>query len=346
MPVSIAMTSVRGLGPLPGLIEARAGEEVARRAMERVGVLRMPDDMPAPMMPLKDMVSLFDLAATVTGDGLIGLEAGRDMDEFGSWTVYARAAGTLRECLGRLIRGLAYHQSGAALFLSREGPLARLAYHVPIGSPQHRAQHAEHTIPPLLTTFRLYLGPDWSPDRIEVDYPRTRRLLAVSESLAVPIIADAPAPAIVFPAEALDARRLAPQITPPLSLGELRTMVRERAPRTVSGTVSAVVETRLAHGGANLSVVAAHLGLSERTLQRRLGQEGTHFNTLVDEVRLKQAERLLQRDDIQITEVAFRLGFSDPAHFTRAFRRLTSHTPTLYRKALRQHGRAPNDRSA
>ena len=56
------------------------------------------------------------------------------------------------------------------------------------------------------------------------------------------------------------------------------------------------------------------------------------LSTIVDAVRLRHAKRLLQRPDLPMTEIAFRLGYSDPAHFTRAFRRLAKITPTHYRR--------------
>jgi AraC-like DNA-binding protein len=80
---------------------------------------------------------------------------------------------------------------------------------------------------------------------------------------------------------------------------------------------------------------AAHdLGMSARTLQRRLREEGTTHARLVDEVRWALASEMLARD-LAISEVAFALGFSEPAAFHHAFKRWTGLTPSEFRRAVR-----------
>lgn len=332
-PVPVAMTSVRGLGPLPALIEAHEGPGAVQTLFRRLGLTPDVARSAERMIPLRDMVALFDLAAKITGRGLIGIETGRAMgDGFGMWARYARSAPTLGECLARIRRGLAFHQSGGRVHIDTTRPSARLAYHVPIGRPQWRAQHVEHTIPPLIEAMRLYLGPGWTPDRLEVDYPSGRRIAALEDALGTAVEVEMPAVALRFPREALEARRLDPVAEPPLSFHDLRDIVRSRPPATLAGAVAHVVGANIAEGGADLAFVAGQCGMSARTLQRRLDQEGASFTAVVDAVRLRHAKRLLQRPDLPMTEIAFRLGYSDPAHFTRAFRRLAKITPTHYRR--------------
>ena len=71
--------------------------------------------------------------------------------------------------------------------------------------------------------------------------------------------------------------------------------------------------------------------MSVRSLQRRLAEEGLTFSQLVDEVRLEMAVPQLRDRGIRITDVAFGLGYSNPAHFTRAFRRWAGVAPSEYR---------------
>ena len=66
-------------------------------------------------------------------------------------------------------------------------------------------------------------------------------------------------------------------------------------------------------------VVARRLGMSVRTLQRRLGEEGTSFREIRDSVRLSRARRLLTEARLSISEVAERLGFADVSAFDNAF---------------------------
>ncbi len=80
--------------------------------------------------------------------------------------------------------------------------------------------------------------------------------------------------------------------------------------------------------------VAKRLNISARTLQRRLNDWGVTFEELVDEYRRDRALRLLMRADHSVLEIAYSLGYSDPAHFTRAFKRWQGVSPRIYRNAI------------
>lgn len=81
----------------------------------------------------------------------------------------------------------------------------------------------------------------------------------------------------------------------------------------------------------SIDAVARRLGLSVRSLQRRLQLEGTSFAALVDEVRAGLARDYLRDRRLGIGEVAHRLGFSEPSAFSRAFRRWTGQSPRAFR---------------
>jgi AraC-like DNA-binding protein len=82
----------------------------------------------------------------------------------------------------------------------------------------------------------------------------------------------------------------------------------------------------------SLERVARELGMSVRTLKRKLAEEGTTYSVLVDEVQVGRAALLL-RSGCSVDEIADRLGYSDAANFTRAFRRWTGKSPRAYRSA-------------
>lgn len=87
----------------------------------------------------------------------------------------------------------------------------------------------------------------------------------------------------------------------------------------------------LAQGCADTLRMAELLGVSERTLQRRLADIGRSFSDMVEEFRREEAVRLLSKPDLPLVEVASLLGYAEQTSFTRAFRRWTGTTPGAWR---------------
>jgi AraC-like DNA-binding protein len=79
--------------------------------------------------------------------------------------------------------------------------------------------------------------------------------------------------------------------------------------------------------------MAKRLGLTARSLQRRLQDEGTSFQALRDETRRSLADRYLGQG-LSVAEISFLLGFSEPSAFFRAFKRWTGLTPVERRASL------------
>ncbi|WP_036662298.1 AraC family transcriptional regulator [Pandoraea sp. SD6-2] len=82
---------------------------------------------------------------------------------------------------------------------------------------------------------------------------------------------------------------------------------------------------------SKLATISRSVGLSPRTLQRRLNYCGVDFDALRDETRRLEALQLISRGNYSATEIAYMVGYSDQAHFTRAFKRWTGSIPSRYR---------------
>ncbi|HEX4475368.1 MAG TPA: AraC family transcriptional regulator [Polyangiaceae bacterium] len=95
------------------------------------------------------------------------------------------------------------------------------------------------------------------------------------------------------------------------------------------------VQASIAAGGLEVTLeeMAKRLHLSERTLKRRLSALGTSFSELIDAQRREEALLLMRSVDLSVEEVARRVGYSDAANFTRAFRRWTGLSPRAYRRS-------------
>ena len=96
--------------------------------------------------------------------------------------------------------------------------------------------------------------------------------------------------------------------------------------------IRARLRAELGQGGADPSRIACLLGVSERTLQRRLSEGGCSFTDIVDGFRREESARLLCNPHLALVEVANKLGYSEQTSFTRAFKRWTGVTPGSWRR--------------
>ena len=81
-----------------------------------------------------------------------------------------------------------------------------------------------------------------------------------------------------------------------------------------------------------MRAIAGQLGLSRQSLFRKLKAEGATFEEVLDGLRHRLALRYLNGDGLSVKETAFRLGFSEPASFSRAFKRWTGTSPLAARR--------------
>jgi AraC-like DNA-binding protein len=118
-------------------------------------------------------------------------------------------------------------------------------------------------------------------------------------------------------------RMLAPQLE-----GQIKA---NQSQRTIPEQVKWVLKRLLAGNRPDIDVVARELGMSGRTLQRRISEEGTSFRQLLTETRQELVRNYLGDEMLEIAEAAFLLGYEDANSFYRAFRSWTGTTPSVWR---------------
>jgi AraC-like DNA-binding protein len=133
-------------------------------------------------------------------------------------------------------------------------------------------------------------------------------------------------PFLTYNAELLD--MLNPQLE--------RAFEERRAQTSISEQVKWILKRLLTGTRPEMAAVARELGMSDRTLQRRIIDDGATFRQLLLEVRQELAHEYLNRPELDVTEVAYLLGYEDSNSFYRAFRTWEGTTPSHLRAELRR----------
>ncbi|MEQ1493850.1 MAG: helix-turn-helix transcriptional regulator, partial [Terricaulis sp.] len=101
--------------------------------------------------------------------------------------------------------------------------------------------------------------------------------------------------------------------------------------KTVRGTVEALIMPILHTGEVSVETIAAKLNTSRQTLYRQLKDEDATFEQVLDDLRHRMALDYIAARKVSVNETAYLVGFSDPASFSRAFKRWTGKSPREYR---------------
>jgi AraC-like DNA-binding protein len=176
-----------------------------------------------------------------------------------------------------------------------------------------------------------YLGQKWQPSTVYLQIDDLRGLRIGEPLSQADIRAGHPFTAIVLPvsltSEATGIKGL-PVPIQPASAGPGGNALASQP--TFAGSLRQVLRPYLGEE-ADIMLAADLADISVRTLQRRLKQSGLSFSDLIQQARFETACSLLEDPGIRLTDIAFDIGYTDPAHFTRAFRRWAGVTPSAYR---------------
>jgi AraC-like DNA-binding protein len=298
-------------------------------------------------LAVADYIALLDAAARLAKDPLFGLHTGlrARLSTYPYYGLVVCACTTLREAFAQTRRyeGLA-HDLGRSR-LREEGGVATYYWDCPwlAGRTPDEVRHLCDSVLAGIVTFASWLAHARLPV-LEVGLPYPAPAAAIQAVHAqvfearvvygVPVaygrldaaLLDRPVPnadASMFTvlqrhAEALLAARR-----------------RETTEPRVVADVRREVGAQLAGDRARLDDVAAALGLNPRTLQRKLAEAGTSFQAVHDAARQALAEALLRESTLNLTDVAYMLGYREQSSFNRACREWFGNTPARTRERLR-----------
>ncbi|MDP2120335.1 MAG: AraC family transcriptional regulator ligand-binding domain-containing protein [Hoeflea sp.] len=277
--------------------------------------------------------------AMICGDDQFGLKSAAEFQKGASGPFgYAMMnAATVRDCLVFMGRNLS-KISETSICTLEFGP--RAAHFEWTYSPLilHRAQFVDLGVAQTFNHLRAFLGDEVS--RIRVELERKKPINTnLHKQLLTPLISfGAQVNTLILPAEILG--RSNPAADP--RLFTMMSQQMEAMPQRNTDAQDPVAAVRL-HVAENLSSTtltlareAERLGMSSRTLQRRLTEAGTSMQAIVDDCRKEMAGRLLLETNLTLSSIGYKLGFSAPAAFTRSAIRWFGKTPSEVRKHHRK----------
>jgi AraC-like DNA-binding protein len=324
------------VGPVLARVRAAGGDPGA--LIRRFGLPATAEHDGEVVLPLEKLHALLDAAELAARDPFLGLHVAVELRRgaYGLLEFSCRSAPTLGEALRRIVRYISLLNEIIEVTLVERGGEAIIEQRI-AGEPLTVGRHGnEFFVALLLSQARRLTGASVVPsrawfahpaprDRSELDalvgtsrleFERERNGMALPRALLELPIRTADPPLLALLDEQAQAA-LQLRASPSRFLGQVRQSVRDR----------------LRDGVPALGDAARALGMSPRTLQRRLSDEGTSFAALVDGVREELARRYVKDATMPLGEIAFMLGYSELSAFLRAFKRWTGKTPSETRSA-------------
>lgn len=197
-----------------------------------------------------------------------------------------------------------------------------------------------------LATY-VSLGREWSgesdvrPKRVMFKHHRPAHAEELHRFFGCPIVFGSPHNTIEFGTDMLEIklRHANQELCSYLEGMAQRRLGKLTEPLGVPTRVRKALDESFVDSPPDIGSIARRLGVSVRTLQRRLREHGLAYQQLVDEVRFRRALELLDESSLSIGQISDQLGFSEPRGFRRAFRRWSGLSPASYR--ARRHSPSP-----
>lgn len=332
-----------GIPTSSGLAGRLALAELERRGIDAKPLLRHCGLTPVAFAQRRrvsaaSQMEFLEMASDAAGDAWLGLSLADSFDlrELGMLYYVAASSHTLGEALRRIERYVRVgNEALVARLESGSWCCVSLSY---AGVPRHKDKHqTEFLFVVLLRLCRQCVGQRIVPIGASFIHHRADDIAQIQRRLGCEVQFNAHADELRFDAAVL----ALPLIGDDRFLNELMVENCEEALKARSlrasafcTTVQNAIAPLLPHGEARAKAIANSLGLSERTFARRLSAEGLTFAELLDQLRRELAVRYLKEPDLQVSQVAWLLGFHHPSAFSRACNRWFGKSPSAYRRSF------------
>ena len=296
----------------------------------------LPPAAPQDAIPLKSFVAFSEQVAARCRDVAVPWLVGVNYDVNALWQVGSAvsASPSVGTALRRLVDYFALLQDCTDIRLERDERMAVLSYRILDPDIWPRHHDAMFSLGIVAQIVRKGTRGAWENVEFQFEAGQEEVRGDMSQIVSAPCSFGAETNAIRFPAAFLDCK-LEP-LFPDAALRQLNdSFVSRRRARPISERLAEVVFRDLDRFAIDQSRVAREIGMSSRTMRRKLAGEGSSFQQVLDECRMRQAVfEFRTKPHLSIAQIALRLGYSEHSTFTRAFHRWSSVSPQEYRARL------------
>jgi len=336
---TVGLTRAGIIVPIVGVLE-RVGAPVDMLLM-RAGVPMRARADPEMLIPTASTARLLAEGARSQGIDNLGLLAGQQarIETVGLFGRLIRRSPTLGAALTEVVSHHPTFSSNGRMWLHPHGEQVEFcqAFTAMFGRFDLGWQQASHYILMLmLNIVRLAGDPTWRPAEVRLQTGESAVLRDADPLAAARITFAQPATTVTVPRAFLDHPLRRSDLNHQMSPGSLEAWKASAPPRDFVAAIIQAVEILSWERYPNVHVTAEFLGVTVRTLQRHLAEVGMTHESLVGRARFVTAAALLNETDTKILDIALDLGYSDHAHFTRAFGRWAGCSPQEYRRRCRQ----------
>ena len=331
-----AVPHAEGLAARLACARATAAGIPLSSLLEKANLTAAQIDDPRIRLAVDDQIHLLNLIADALPDDLLGFHLAQhcDLREIGLLYYVLASSATVMEALRRAVRYAVLVNEGA-LHECIVGTHIRLAFRY-VGVSRHRDRHQpEFWMLLMVRLLRQLTGHRISARRVRLIHARQKTPRELAAFFGRDIKFGASADEISFPATIGNALVISadPYLNKLLVAYHEDALARRRP--AGRGSFRALVENAivplLPHAEVRIGEVARRLGLSQRTLTRRLNAEGLSFSQLLGELRHDLADRYLAEADTSISQVAWLLGYQEVSAFSKAYKRWTGKAPRATR---------------
>lgn len=279
---------------------------------------------------------LWDLALEKTQDPCFGIVV---VNHWHPTSLHAlgfswMASPSLKEAFERLQRYVRIVNNAAAVDIKNQNSVTRLSLYNAVGLQHASIAAVDASLAVLVHMCRLNYGKDLDPVRIQTSRPEPppNCLDRMNAFFRGPIEFSCNENTIHFSAVAVEKHLPASNIELARANDKLIDEYLSHLDGTSVGIrTKAKITELLPSGSVSEEKIAAILNLSVRSMQRKLKEEGSSFKELLNQTRQELAEQYIENSRLSINEITYLLGFSDPANFSRAFKRWHGVSPSQYR---------------